>query len=234
MVISRVSGSVWTEIVMARLVTRVRGPVAFWAMAGMALLVSHDAVFLAQVGPGHDLVRTLRDAGHEYWGIASLALGLVGAASLAATMIRVRALRQNAASVGAAPISRSRPYVMRWLATWVRLLAIVAIGFAVQENVEHMVGHNHPPGLGALIGPEYPLALPVIAMITGLAAFVAAAVRQTEGAFLAAITDAMRPFIGRAPRRTLRPPRRLLTILSSPLARAGAGRGPPPMPVSAV
>ena len=234
MAISRVSGTVWTEMVMARLVTRIRGKVAFWALAGMALLVSHDAVFLAQVGPGHDLARTLRDAGHEYWGIASLALGLIGVAALAGTMIRLRALRRNATSVGAAPISRSRPYVVHWLATWAPLLAIVAIGFAVQENIEHLVGHNHPPGLGALIGPEYPLALPVIALITGLAALVAATLRQTERALLAVIADAMRPFIGRAPRRTLRPPRRLVIILSSPLARAGAGRGPPPMPVSAI
>jgi hypothetical protein len=36
-------------------ITRIRGPFAFWAAAGVALLVSHDAIYLAQVGPGAGL-----------------------------------------------------------------------------------------------------------------------------------------------------------------------------------
>ena len=31
---------------------RIPRAIAFWALAGLALLVSHDAVFLVQLGPG--------------------------------------------------------------------------------------------------------------------------------------------------------------------------------------
>ena len=218
---------------MARLIASIRGPVAFWAVAGVALLVSHDAVFLAQVGPGNALARVLREAGHEYWGIASLGLGTVGVATLMATLVRLRALRRSVGALGADPTARSRPYAARWLATWARLLAMVAIGFAIQENIEHLIGHSHAPGLGALVGPEYPVALPVITLVTGLAALIAAALSQAEHALLAVLVDAIRQLLMRAPRRTPRPPLRLVPRLGTRLARAWAGRGPPPSLVSA-
>ena len=221
------SGTVWSDMRMAPLFARIRGPMTFWAVAGVALLISHDAVFLAQVGPGRELARTLREAGHEYWGIASLLLATVGVAALAATLLRMRSLRRSAAELGADRATGSLPYGRRWLATWARLLALVAIGFAVQENVEHLIGHSHAPGLGALVGPEYPLALPVIALITGLAAIAAACFSQAEQALLAVIADAMRRILARAPLRTARPPLRLVAVLVAPLAGAWAGRAPP-------
>lgn len=210
-----------------RPLARIRGPFAFWTAAGVALLVSHDAIFLVQIGPGQALVLTLREAGHEYWGLASLLLGLIGLAVLAATLLRLRGLRRQADSLGAAPLTPSRPYLARWLAAWARLLVVVATGFLVQENIEHLIGHSHAPGLGALIGPEYPLALPVIALVSGLAALVAAALSHAELALLAVIADAIRQRLRRAPRRTFRPPLRLAAVLLAPLARAWAGRAPP-------
>lgn len=212
---------------------RIRGPFASWAAAGVALLVSHDAIFLVQVGPGHALVRTLREAGHEYWGVASLLLGLIGMAVLAAALLRLQGLRRKVASLGAAPVTRSRPYLARWLAAWARVLAVVAVGFAVQENIEHLIGHSHAPGLGALIGPEYPLALPVIALVSGLAALVVAALSHAQLALLAVIAEAIRQRLRRPPRRTLRPPLRIAVALLAPLARAWAGRAPPGRLVSA-
>jgi hypothetical protein len=110
---------------------------------------------------------------------------------------------------------------------------VVAIGFGLQENVEHLISHGHAPGLGALIGPELPLALPVIAFITGLAALVAAALGQAEHALLAVIADALRRCTARAPRSTPRPPLRQAAVLLAPLARAWAGRAPPRTLVSA-
>jgi hypothetical protein len=212
---------------------RSRGSFAFWALAGVTLLVSHDAILLAQVGPGQSLTRALREAGHEYWGIASLMLAIVGLAALVAVLVRLRNLLRTADALGASPIVGTRPYLARWIASWVRLLAVVAIGFALQENIEHLIGHSHAPGLSVLIGPEYPLALPVLAMITGLAALAAGALSQTEQALRAAIAEAMRQFVGRAPRSVWRPPLRLAVRLSSPLANAAAGRAPPRTFVSA-
>lgn len=206
---------------------------AFWALAGVALLVSHDAIFLAQIGPGQSLTSALREAGHEYWGIASLLLAFIGLAALAITLVRLRGLRRAAEALGSSPIVGSRPYPARWLGAWVRLLVVVAIGFVVQENIEHVIGHSHAPGLGALIGPEYPLALPVIGLMTGVAALVAAAASQAERALLAVIAEAMRRTLDRAPREVRRPPMRLVAVLISPLARASAGRAPPRLLVSA-
>lgn len=211
---------------------RIPPRLALWALAGVALLASHDAVFLAQIGPGESLARTLREAGHDYWGVASLALGAFGIAALAAVLVRLRGLRQRAAALGASPTARSRTYGARWLRVWARLLPLVAIGFLVQENIEHLIGHGHAPGLGALIGPQYPLALPVIALITGTAALMAAALGQAERALLEVIADAIRQLFARAPRRTPRPPLRLAAVLTSPLARAWAGRAPPRLLVS--
>ena len=227
------SGTVWSDMRMAGLLAWIRGPIAFWAVAGVALLISHDAVFLVQVGPGQELARSLREAGHEYWGIASLVLAIIGVAALAATLLRLHSLRQSAAALGAAPAAWSRPYVARWLATWAWLLVIVAIGFAVQENIEHLIEHSHAPGLGALIGAEYPLALPVIALITGLAAFVAGVLGQAEHALLAVIDDAIRRLLARAPRRTACPLQPLIARLLAPLAGVWAGRAPPRLFVSA-
>ena len=217
----------------ARQLARIRGPVAFWGLAGVALLVSHDAVFLAQIGPGEGLARSLREAGHDYWGLASVVLALIGLATLAGTLSRLGGLRRTAAQLGAQRISRTRLYATRWAAAWLRLLAVVAIGFGIQENVEHLLSHGHAPGLGALVGPEFPLAMPVIAFITGLAALVAAALGQAEHALLAVIADALRRFTTRAPRSTPRPPQGQAAVLLPPLARAWAGRAPPLTLVSA-
>ncbi|MGH2427501.1 MAG: hypothetical protein ACRDGV_01250 [Candidatus Limnocylindria bacterium] len=205
-----------------------RARVAFWALAGVALLVSHDLVWLAQIGPGEELIRTLRHAGHGYWGLASMALALIGLGVAIGVVLRVRSLRRRADELQARAASiRPRPYLARALAAWVRLLGVVAIGFVIQENVEHFFSHSHVPGLGALLGPEYPLALPVIAGITAFAALLAAAVGSVERELLATITAAIRRRILRPPRRALRPPRRAERRPISPLAAAWAGRAPP-------
>jgi hypothetical protein len=208
-------------------VIRAPAPLAFLALAGLALLVSHDAIFLVQMGPGEGVVRALRTAGHDYWAAASL--GLIGAATVAAaiTVLRLRALRHRAASLRARP----RPpagHARRVAGTWGPLFAVVAAGFVIQENVEHVIAHSHAIGLGALLSPEYPLALPVIAVITGVAAFVAALVWRTERELVAAIAAALARLARRSRRGPVRPSvieRRRRSVLSS----LGASRAPPGM-----
>lgn len=205
----------------------IRGPLAFWALAGVALLVSHDAIFLAQMGPGEELTRALRQAGHDYWGLASLVLAALGIAAAIATVIRLLSLRRHVAELAGARGGRNRDGRFgRSLALWSRLFALVAIGFCLQENVEHLVVHGHVPGLGALVGPEYPLALPVIGVITAIAASIAAGLRGAEQDLLAAIAAALQSF-GHAPRRIARPLACLLPRRMSPMAHAIAGRAPP-------
>ncbi len=207
---------------------RTRARIAFWALAGVALLISHDAIWLTQVGPGEGLATALRGAGHGYWGLASLVLAVIGLSAAAGVGVRLWLLRRRAAGLNAhsAPIHR-RPYLARAARAWIRLLTVVAIGFVIQENIEHFLSHRHMPGPGALIGPEYPLALPVITAMTAVAALVAAAVVSVERQLIAAIIHAFRQLARRAPRQLHRPPARVVWRPLSPLAAAWAGRAPP-------
>jgi hypothetical protein len=198
---------------------------AFWALAGVALLISHDAIWLAQIGPGEALTSALRHGGHEYWAAASSTLTGIGVAAAAWAAIRLIRLRRVTAvarheQTGLA----ARSYLHRAAGSWLRLLAVVAIGFLIQENVEHALMHGHAPGAGALLGPEYPLALPVIAAVTLLGALIAAAFVTAERILLARITSTHHTH--RAPMRIQRPARR--AVLPGGLdSRAHAGRGPP-------
>ena len=147
----------------------VRNRLAFWALAGLALFVAHDAVFLAQIGPGQALVAALRMAGHGYWTAASLLLISLFVVAGVSTWLRVRHLRRRVSSLGAAP-SRDRAFRRRFLSAWVRLAAIVTVAFAIQENVEHLIAHGHAPIAGVLaplehcfrpdLAPSYEAALP--------------------------------------------------------------------------
>lgn len=204
---------------------RIRGPIAFWALAGIALLVSHDAIFFVQVGPGEAVTRALRDAGHAYWTVASLGLAAMGLAVAASITIRLVRLRSRARRLGAVARPRPSGWSRRMLITWGRLFAVVAIGFAIQESAEHLAMHGHAIGLGALIGPEYPLALPVLALVSLAAALVAVYLTAVEVALEATIAAAVGRL--RAPLHISRPPLALVVARIALLARAAAGRAPP-------
>jgi hypothetical protein len=209
---------------------RLRGPVAFWALAGVTLLASHDAVFLVQLGPGEGLVRVLRTAGHDYWGAASALLVGVALLAAAATVVRLARLHREARSMGAAlsGIRAPRSSLRRTLATWLRLFAVVAVGFAIQENLEHLGMHGHPIGAGALVGPEYPLAMPVIGLLTLVGAALAALIVGAELQLLDAIALLRRPMV-RAPRSIAQPPLMLGPRRGVRLTMTAAGRAPPRM-----
>ena len=95
-----------------------------------------------------------------------------------------------------------------------RLATLVAFAFAVQENVEHLIAHGHAPIAGVLIGPEYPLALPVIGLVSALAAVLVALIARTQEQLVAAIEAALRSANSRAtpwrsPSATASLPRRI-------------------------
>lgn len=213
--------------------SRLRGLIAFWALAGIALLVSHDAIFLAQIGPGEALAQVLRTAGHGYWGVASLALAAIGLVVAMAVALRLRHLRRRASELGAMPATIHPSHLRRLLVTWAWLFAVVAIGFVIQESLEHLATHGHPLGLGALLGPEYPLALPVIGLISLLGSMLVTFITGAERALLETIAAALRRVVSRAPRRIDRAPLRLGGPRIGVLALAAAGRAPPRMLSSA-
>jgi hypothetical protein len=204
-----------------------RRRLAFWALAGVALFASHDAIYLAQLGPGQTLVAALRTAGHGYWGVASLTLAAIALVAGVRTWVWIRRLRRRADALGTRSVS-VRPFSTRFAGAWWRLAAVIAIGFAVQENVEHVITHGHAIGTGALVGPEYPLALPVIGLIGAVAAAIATLVSGAHDTLIAAIEEALRRWT-RAPRVGALRPARVLASPRSVLEHPGAGRAPPPL-----
>jgi hypothetical protein len=202
---------------------------AFWALAGVALLASHDAIWLTQVGPGEALTQALRHGGHDYWGIASAALTATGIGAAIWASLRLLRLGRRPSGHRRSGRLSARPYLRRVGGAWVRLFAVVAIGFVLQENVEHGLMHGHGLWAGALIGPEYPLAVPVIAVITLLGALIAAAFVTAERILLARTRSIARPI--RAP-RSLRRPMRRIVLPGGIASRTPTGRGPPPLLVS--
>lgn len=210
-----------------RALRRIPGRAAFWALAGATLFVAHDAVYLVQVGPGAELARVLRTSGHAYWGAASTGLALIALALAVAYCLRLRHLCHRARDLSALPGPISpRRNATRLATTWTRLFVVVAIGFTIQENLEHAFGHGHVIGLGALAGPEYPLAVPILAAISGVAALIAAAFTGVEHALVDAIAIALARG-PRSPRRLVRPASSTRPARRPRLGLATAGRAPP-------
>ena len=197
---------------------------AFWLVAAACLLAAHDLVYFVQLGPGRALAEALRSAGHGYWPIASAAIG-AGALLLAARwLLRLSRLERRARDLRPAARTGS---VRRFLLLWARLLAVVALAFVLQESAEHFVSHNHAPWLGALAGPEYPLALPILAAITCLGALATSLVRERERVLLDRIAHGAAWIHGSAAPILVRPtgPMRLRRL--PVLARPNLSRAPP-------
>jgi hypothetical protein len=204
-------------------VTR-RRILTFGILAAATLLASHDVVWLVQLGPGEELARALRTAGHDYWGAASVAIAVLAVLAALGVWRHLLLLSSRARGFEA----RSHPpagLVRRSTRTWAALFVVVAMGFVLQENAEHIVMHAHPIGFGALLGPEYPLAIPVIAFFTAFAAIVVELIAGVERVLLERIAAALAA--RQRPTRRLWRPSRIAAHRSSVLSRMGASRAPP-------
>ncbi len=206
------------------------------AMLGLvSVAIAHDAIFTAQYGFGAAFARAMQDGGHDgYWPVFSMV------AVVAATVLGLRAavrigrlsvVDRSTRLVTAEPGSCQRGYRRELIGLWPPLLALVTVAFTVQENVEHLAGHGHVIGLGALTGPEYPLALPVLALVTLAAASVGALVRWRITVLTARLAG--RPPVVRRRRLGARRPSPRWTDVAAIrahawfLVRLDAGRAPP-------
>ncbi len=206
------------------------------AMLGLvSLAIAHDAIFAAQYGFGEAFARAMRDGGHDgYWPVFSM-IAVVAATVLGLrAAVRVGRVRGTDRSIRATTVpggSPDRGYRRELVGLWSPLFVLVSIAFAVQENVEHLAGHGHVLGLAALTGPEYPLALPALALVTLAAAAVGALVRWRIAVLTARLAG--RPPAARRRDLTPRRPAPRWTDVAAVrahawfLVRLDAGRAPP-------
>jgi hypothetical protein len=206
--------------------SRTGGWVRIAAMGLVSLVVAHDLVFLAGFGPsyGAALLRT----GHSTaWSSAviTVLIGAVGCVLLAARQLR-RLAAQAGASTAAGDYGPSmRTVAGRWVRLSLRLTALTAAAFVVQENAEHLASGEALPGLGTLGSVEYPNAIWIIALVAFAVGLVGALFGWRFERLVARIR-AVRP-ARRPPAASRRAPldvdRRPLTLLGSGIA----GRAPP-------
>jgi len=221
----------WMDLVASPVVARRLGRIRLVALAWIALLVGHDAVFAAQYGLGDAYRTAMASGGHAYWDIA-VALGAIGGVVVLTAAFGVWRLERLASGrrLGRRPAIAAPSYRATLLALWPRLLAIVVIGFALQENVEHLTTHGHVIGVGALVGAEYPLALPILGLVSLLLAALGAVVRWRIRLLAWRVSHGM-PVGRHRPRPAPRSAVWLAATADLPhrwtIGRPDAGRGPP-------
>lgn len=201
----------------------------------VCLLVAHEAVFVAQFGPGASFAVAMSERGHDgYWAEFTLFAGLAGALLACLAAARLAALSWRRHALGARELP-DEPGIGSYLhelgGLWPRLVVALVLAFTVQENVEHLATHDHLIGVAALTGPEYPLALPVLTLVALGAAALGALVRWRVAVLEARIAAAAR---SRLPRPLSGDPRPAGWWVAAAvcahrwiLARRDAGRAPP-------
>ena len=213
--------------------------VRFALLALGGLLLGHEAVYAVYYGLGAGLAQAMSAGGHDtYWPMFST-LALSGLLLLLTRGVwRLSRLRTDASqpdaqgpALGPRSTAQVRSYRQELRAIWPALFAVVAVAYLVQENLEHLLGHGHLPGLAPLIGPEAPLALPVLAAVTLALAALGALLR-----WRIAVLEARLALLERRrhprPRHQLRPAARwvLLGAVRATfwsLVRQGPVRAPP-------
>lgn len=160
-------------------VARVLGAVRLGVFLAVVAALGHDAVFAARYGLGRELASALRRSGHDgWWGPLVLSVATFAGLVLAVQVVRVLALSRRTARCR--PRRRLPPapsYSREWLRLWAILLPAASAIFVVQEELEHQAVGAAGHGLGTLVGPEHPLAIPVLTLVAGAVAAVAALLR---------------------------------------------------------
>jgi hypothetical protein len=188
-----------------------------WRSSGLLLVpaaavVVHQARYWLAYGPRANA--ELAAQGHSYltsivpWTILALALG-------ASAFLRRVALALRTGDTGT---FTRMPATTLWSLTTGGLIAI----YAIQETLEGMVVAGHPGGFAGVFGHGGWWAVPVAALLA--LAIVALLLAGRAVIRLAAARGAPRPRL-----RPLLFPASPLLLAPAPLARAAAGRAPPPI-----
>ncbi|HLX35126.1 MAG TPA: hypothetical protein VKR30_07780 [Candidatus Limnocylindrales bacterium] len=202
-----------------------------------SLVLAHSIVFLVRYGSAYG--EELAHNGHDLaWSIAvwaSIVLGVGLALAGAIQLVRLARAANRTASIApkrsptAAEIGRLDPraFVRSWLRIGGGLAIAVAILLTTQENIERAGVGLTVPGVGLLVSPEYPWAVPIVVGVGLAVGFVLALFRWRRGVLVARLAAARRAaLVGRT--SALRPripwvePRHAAIV-----AHQIAGRAPP-------
>ena len=198
------------------------------ALTAVALVLAHNLIFLVTYGAGAGaaLARTGHDA---RWGDAAtvvLALGgtllTAGAWRLWRLARRVRDLERS----GLRPRVRNGHSLIRTvLRFWVVIAPLSAALLVAQENIEHLSVGLPLPLLGVLYSAEYPVTVPVVALVALAIAAVAGLFAMRVAALQARVAElTLRHRRVPAGRRRPAWPQRVATSI---LGCRMAGRAPP-------
>ena len=201
----------------------------FLAMTLVALVASHNLVFLIAYGAGYD--EALAHSGHGgAWGTAvavtvAAAAGLLGLGSWRLYRLGVvaRTLTTGEGRLRPGGVAFTRALIGLWL----RLGGATMLLFVVQENLERRRIGESPPGLSVLGSAASPNAALVIGLVALAVAFVVALFRWRRDILVARIRHAHGRRFGAAasnlPLHAGWVERRHASIL----VHQGSGRSPP-------
>jgi hypothetical protein len=156
------------------------------ALLPISLYVGHEAVFGAQYGFGESFGQAMSAGGHDgYWSAFGVVIMAVTGGLLVREGLRMARLRRrmwNATPAAgwndrAVPAGAARTWRAEFRSIWPLLFAATAVAFSIQENLEHLAAGQTLHGLGALVGSEHPLAVPVLALVTAAVAAAGALIR---------------------------------------------------------
>jgi hypothetical protein len=139
------------------------------------LVLAHNLIFLARYGAAYG--EALAHTGHDHgWSSAVLTVLAAAGACLTVAVLQLRRLTALARDAGAGTVEPPtvRPFVRRWLRLTACLVVVTALLLILQENLEHLGIGKPLPGLGVLLSPEYPNAIPIVALVAAAVAFVGA------------------------------------------------------------
>jgi len=214
-------------------VARVAPAIRFVTLTLFALFIAHDAIYIAQFGFGPGYASAMTATGHDgYYVPASLLVCLAVAVTALLAFRRLAELSRAARPArGYAHLVAPGPgYLAELRSIWLRLAPTVVALFAIQENLEALVAHQHPLGLDVLFGSGAGFVLPILGIVSFLLAVVGAAIRWRTRVLLR--LSAMAAAFARPPRRLADP---TWTTDRAPLPpawtlhRLDAGRAPPPI-----
>jgi hypothetical protein len=205
----------------------------FLVLVPISLLAGHEAVFRVQYAPDA-VAAAMRAGGHDaYWQAFSVVIVALTAGLLLRECARIVRLRTRGGDGAGRPAQDLgvRPWTHEFRALWPPLFAATVLAFGVLENMEHLAAGLQPHGIGSLIGPEHPLAVPVLAVASAAVAALGALVRWRVRVLEARV----RAGLAATPRIRIRPiaPARdwpaagSLRSLAWFLVRLRAGRAPP-------